>query len=324
MDKTAKKYNDTAKIKRLNKKNPQVVDFYIQQRLQPEAPFAVRFVNIYEKQFDSFHCHADFNELVIVLYGSSRHEFGDRTIFMKSGEVLFLKRGSIHRYAAIRNFTHYNILFPDSQLDPLRKDLREIPGFRLIFEPTGQESAVLYLKEENMLEVISILENLRKELKEQKTGWKNVIESEFIRMIVTLSRSVSITEPEKGPREYSFQMDKVLHYMESECLRKNTGIPELAAIAGMSESNFRHRFVEIVGFSPLDYLIRLRLKHSLHLLLLGSTISAAAHDSGFLDEGYFSRQFSKYIGMAPGKFRKKISAGTTSFDTLCELLFRTR
>ena len=81
-------------------------------------------------------------------------------------------------------------------------------------------------------------------------------------------------------------------------------VAELASLCGMSEVYFRKIFVNSVGISPKEYLIRKRMEYAKQLLLLGELeISEIAGLCGYGEPCHFSREFKKRFGVSPGVFQ---------------------
>ena len=81
---------------------------------------------------------------------------------------------------------------------------------------------------------------------------------------------------------------------------------ELSTFSHMSESGFRHRFRELTGLSPMDYLIRLRLRRAALLLFHDDhQITEIALETGFYDGNYFARKFRQVFGCSPRDFRRR-------------------
>lgn len=75
---------------------------------------------------------------------------------------------------------------------------------------------------------------------------------------------------------------------------------------GISYPHFRRIFRENNGTSPLNYLIKWRLKEAASLLLDSEDqISTIAEKCGMPDKFYFSRLFKKYYSLSPLNFRKE-------------------
>ncbi|MEO8206421.1 MAG: AraC family transcriptional regulator [Chthoniobacterales bacterium] len=88
--------------------------------------------------------------------------------------------------------------------------------------------------------------------------------------------------------------------------RKRWNIGELARQAHLSRSQFTRLFTKIAGMSPASFSIRTRLARAQHLLSeTNLTISEIADALDYKDVFFFSKQYKKYMGHAPSKFRAR-------------------
>ena len=94
-------------------------------------------------------------------------------------------------------------------------------------------------------------------------------------------------------------------------MQEEHSLQSLSAVAQMSQSNFRMQFRALTGYSPIDYLIRLRLKQAAMLMLYTDLrFSEIMSLVGFSDSSYFTRQFRSVLGKTPRDFRSAVKAGT--------------
>jgi AraC-like DNA-binding protein len=81
-------------------------------------------------------------------------------------------------------------------------------------------------------------------------------------------------------------------------------LEELAATCHMGYSTFRRHFKTIIGCSPKEYILRVRLRRAKELLAFTQqSIAEVAKSAGFTDPYYFSRLFQDKEGIAPTLFR---------------------
>jgi len=78
----------------------------------------------------------------------------------------------------------------------------------------------------------------------------------------------------------------------------------LASMASLSLSHYFALFKRMMGCAPIDYFIRLRMRHACHLLTSTSlNIKEVAAALGYDDPFYFSRVFKSINGVPPSDYR---------------------
>jgi len=83
-------------------------------------------------------------------------------------------------------------------------------------------------------------------------------------------------------------------------------IDELAAEAAVSPFHFLRVFEQVVGATPGQYMLRMRLRRAaVRLRRSDDTIAAIALDCGFEDLSTFNRQFRRATGLTPGAYRTR-------------------
>lgn len=86
-------------------------------------------------------------------------------------------------------------------------------------------------------------------------------------------------------------------------------VASLAQRVGMSRSTFAGRFTELVGEPPLHYVTRWRMQKAAGLLREGrATLADIADRVGYESEAAFSKAFKRWMGSAPGAYRKAARA----------------
>ena len=74
---------------------------------------------------------------------------------------------------------------------------------------------------------------------------------------------------------------------------------ELADGVGLSESRMQHLFKAHFGIPIRRYVLWMRLRHVVELAVAGTSLTDAAHASGFSDLAHFTRTFRAMFGIKP-------------------------
>ena len=77
----------------------------------------------------------------------------------------------------------------------------------------------------------------------------------------------------------------------------------VARTVGMSTFQFARMFRELVGSAPHQYLLRIRYRAALHMLLEGASVTDACFECGFSNLSHFSRQFRQRFGLCPSSVK---------------------
>jgi len=96
---------------------------------------------------------------------------------------------------------------------------------------------------------------------------------------------------------------QALRYIESRYAEPIT-LDDLARHSGYASATLSRKFRQGVGMPPIEYLIRLRLRHACVLLeRTDLPVTAVAGRVGFADGHYFSARFRQELRLTPTQFR---------------------
>lgn len=97
-----------------------------------------------------------------------------------------------------------------------------------------------------------------------------------------------------------------IHYFE-ENIEHEITLKSVSDFVGKSPSHLSSVFKEKIGYSPLNYFTLLKIKKACEMLdNSGMKINQISLKLGYDDPYYFSRQFSKVMGMSPKSYRTRI------------------
>jgi len=147
-----------------------------------------------------------------------------------------------------------------------------------------------------------IFQGIEHELLQQEMGYRTRINHLLDELFITMVRHLSKTE--------NFRRDFPQIFLKLEqTLRENLNhawtVEEMAGLVGLGISAFTEKVKGFTGFSPLHYLINLRIAEAIKLLRqTNRSLTDIALSTGFYSSQHFSSTFKKLTGYTPRDYRK--------------------
>lgn len=108
--------------------------------------------------------------------------------------------------------------------------------------------------------------------------------------------------------EYKSRINKALDYIDTN-IEKQFTLEELAGIANFSKFHFHRIFHSIVGETPFQFILRIRLEKAASLIITNphERLTQIAFQCGFSDASIFSRNFKSFFKASATQFRRNKS-----------------
>lgn len=139
-----------------------------------------------------------------------------------------------------------------------------------------------------------------------KIGSESV--QEVFRHLKALLREVCRECDEKQlPREENLK-EKVMQYVQQNYTDESLGVASIAQMLGLTPSYVSKLFREAAGIALPDYILNMRMEKAKQMIESDAfrqwTFQKIAQQVGFANVRTFSRQFKKYTGVTPGRYRE--------------------
>ena len=109
--------------------------------------------------------------------------------------------------------------------------------------------------------------------------------------------------------EYNTKVDALIYFM-NENITERLMLKDFASYIGLSASYLHRIFLKETGLSPMECFNRLKIIRACEYLINGTLkIIQISNLLGFTDPYYFSRIFTKIVGISPSVFRAKNDIG---------------
>lgn len=250
------------------------------------------------------HSH-EFSELVIVYRGSGEHLIHGERRPISAGDIFLIKGQTRHGYENLHNLALCNLLFDLHEVGSPLFALSRYPLLRRLslLEPERSAGCGLHLPPEQMPRILELLTVIEEEQNSRREDYASAMAALFVLLIVHLSRLSGAMDPDT--ENVPLEVYRLLNEL-SDRSAEPWPRTRMAKLAGMSVSTLTRQIRRATGYPPNEYLLRLRLKKSVMLLLNPElSISEIAERTGFSDSNYFCRQFRNHYGTSPQKYRKR-------------------
>ena len=151
-------------------------------------------------------------------------------------------------------------------------------------------------------------EEYERNLKKWNVSTDN-IRSETMLLAVTeevIRETLEYAAEEKKSKDIK-PIREIKKYIEENYMEE-ISLGQLAELVDMNASYLSSVFKKETGMTYSEYLILCRVKQASRLLVeTNLSIGEIAHQSGYQDARYFSKQFSKQVGLKPSEYRKLYS-----------------
>lgn len=148
-----------------------------------------------------------------------------------------------------------------------------------------------------------LFQNMQSEFVNQEIGYTTRINQLIDELFILTARQ--LTRQNNSRRDFPQTFLKL-----EQTLRENLShqwtVEEMAALVGLGNTTFSEKVKSFTGFSPLNYLINIRISEAIKLLKRPDVhVTDIALDVGFYSSQHFATTFKKLTGYTPSEFRKK-------------------
>jgi AraC-like DNA-binding protein len=152
-------------------------------------------------------------------------------------------------------------------------------------------------------EIGDLFHNLQNEVTNQEIGYITAVNQFIDLLFILIARQ--LTHQNNSRRDFP-QTFLNLEQSLRENLSHQWTLEEMAALVGLGTTAFSEKVKNYTGFSPLNYLINIRITEAIKLLKRPDVyVTNIALDVGFYSSQHFATTFKKLTGYTPSDFRKK-------------------
>lgn len=149
-------------------------------------------------------------------------------------------------------------------------------------------------------EIKKLFLNIYKIWVAKKGNYELEAQSLFFRLVNEL---IIATEMNENREDSAGHIKVAVTYIHENYHRKNFNYEVLPSLCNLKRTRFNQLFKKAFSITPVMYVTKLRLKLAIDMLVdRRYSIAEIADATGFESVSYFSRVFSKHMGITPSKY----------------------
>lgn len=284
----------------------------------PQYPVSVVFLE--RKKSEGAHgvlgVRSDAAEFLIVNNGELRVTVNDVTKKVIAGQGIYINVGVPHRLTSSTNedTSFFSVVFSPAYALDISEDnfLAEKYYYPIVRE---KKLAFLSLDEANLRDeaVLDRINDIIAANTMKKSGYE-ILTKGYICMLWCVLLDVLKSEGrafngKNIPSQDELRVRSAISYMESN-YADPISLDDISEKVHISRNECCRCFKRVMGISPIDYLIRLRVFLAAKVLYKDpvsvDSISELAMRCGFNNTSYFNRAFKKYFECTPTEFTKML------------------
>jgi len=230
--------------------------------------------------------------LMYCIQGLGKAQILDEDLTIKAGDFFFIPKNKPFRFMANHQtpWTVFWFNFDGTFADDI---------LQLFYQHNQSYKGFLAYEEERIILFDTIYKNLKRGYSKEVMTLLNMGLLHFLTSFIIHIR------PKQKDKNQDL-VNQVIDYLKKN-LDKNITLTEMAQYMNISVPHFSSVFKKKVGLSPVDYFLQLKMQRACQYLeYTDALVKEVAFKVGIEDAQYFSRLFSKTVGMSPNAYRKSL------------------
>ena len=278
-------------------------------RLPGNTPLAALLDNAFYPPYavDGLHAH---NCIELGLCVAGRGKIRTRTLEREfgAGALLLVPRGVYHsQQNEGAPMTHWRYLEIDEDVLLRTAPAQALTEVRSLLDAARRDGLFLPVGDAQAAALVETMLERRR----TPAGMSAQEESLFVLLLLTMLARDARQSPEQAgaPPPAMQPIEPALLYIR-EHYAGEIRVGDLAKSCAMSESYFRKVFLQLMGMAPLEYVNRYRIHRAVNLLhLTCESVQNIAWRCGFSSIAAFNRNFKRYAGESPSRWRSTKRTG---------------
>jgi AraC-like DNA-binding protein len=229
---------------------------------------------------------------------------GNKKLVLYPGDTIFILPGIYFgNEKNILEIGGFSWIHLDMKIDEQKKEAAS--WGRLLPQEKKTIAGILHLNRNDgivKMDAGKIIREILAELNNEEAGFQCKVNLLIDSLLIALARNLT--------QQNSIKTDFTKIFMELEhLLRQDLShqwtLEEMASKVGMGTTVFNEKVKNFSGFTPINYLINIRISEAMKMLKQpGKSVTDIALEIGFYSSQHFATTFKKLTGYTPSQFKK--------------------
>lgn len=267
---------------------------YFENGLLPQLLYATKQEFGVTKVDRPMHGHDNICELLLVYRGYGTYFVGDSSFQIAPGDILFYNAGDLHEVQS-----NFQVEIGTFCFGLTNVQFHGLPANHLL--PTGK--AYVCASGIKYNEVLSLCTLIFDHMTEGFANTDLLIQTLATSLVLIAKELYSDAVPVRLTNKNHVLAARIKDYIDKH-YAENISLAKIAEKLRISPYYVVHVFKDVMGYSPIQYMIRRRIGEA-QTLLINSEYSATqiATMVGYDNTNYFCTLFSKMVGLSPIRYR---------------------
>ena len=261
----------------------------------PQLVYATKQVITSSNITRAIHRHEDFTELLLVYQGTGQYVVEGYTYTIQPGDILLYNQGDLHEVTSSSHHEIGTLCFG-------------ISGLKFAGMPYGHfctpETGFVRPAEENFDQFYA-LSRLLYDCTENKSAYPTDLGQYLLPTLVLLAANQPADSRSREQTRDIILANRIRQYIGTHFTEPLT-LESISEALSISPYYISHVFKDIIGMSPIHYMIRCRVGEAQNLLI--STDYSATQIAaivGYTNVNHFNSIFAKLVGLPPIRYRRQ-------------------
>ncbi|MDD2534343.1 MAG: AraC family transcriptional regulator [Eubacteriales bacterium] len=283
--------------------------------LPEDFPFAIKFAEMepYYCMDHTFHWH-NYLEISYVKQGIGRYYIGNTVYDIAPGDIIVINNIEPH---------YMEVLPPEPMIQPVVMfDPRLVSSGASRLSADEQSLEPFFARGSNFSNkikcntdigknIFTLLTEIEMEYRQKNYGYELMIKSKLLNIFTYLIRNYQDEGKSTGSQAQKNrrldQLQIVFEYIDKQ-FAENITLDALASLVFMTPSYFCTFFKNSTGFTPTQFIHKVRISKSIEMLKKSSFgIFEIAYACGFNNLANFNRTFKRTTGQTPSAIRSQLN-----------------